>query len=113
MVKSMIEIEICDSNGMILGYSNKRTAFISTLYVHSKYRNKGMGTKLMKLFCENVIKHGCIHIELDDMSDCQRQRNNFYIKSGFKYKSKYGPEMVGNTRNVIRFATHRLKKYVV
>jgi len=96
--------------GKIEGFITERTAIITNLYVKQEFRTKKLGTNLIKMFCEEVIKYGCVNIELDDMSNNQRQENNIYIKLGFKYKYKYGPEMVGNTRNIIKISSVVIKK---
>jgi len=99
--------------GKIEGFITERTAIITNLYVKQEFRTKKLGTKLIKMFCEEVIFiHGCVNIELDDMSDNQRQENNIYIKLGFRYKYKYGPEMVGNTRNIIKNSSVVIKKNI-
>ena len=80
---------------------NKRRGIIHNLWVEEKFRNKKIGRYLLRKLIIKMFDIGIVHIELDDMSDNYRKEHNIYIKHGFKYKYKTGPEMYGNTRQLI------------
>lgn len=86
--------------GSISGVVVERIAYINDLIVYDSFRNQGYGIYLIKEFCDKSTEKGGIRIELDDMSDNSRKEHNIYIKVGFRYKYKYGPEMFGNIRNI-------------
>jgi ribosomal protein S18 acetylase RimI-like enzyme len=80
---------------------NKRRGIIHNLWVKKQFRNKKIGQNLLKKMIEQMYEIDILHIELDDVSDNFRSHNNIYLKHGFKYKYKTGPEMYANTRHLI------------
>lgn len=95
-------IKLCD-NDRIIGYINfetwidhtvKNCATLTALFVSQKYRKQGYATLLMKYFIQIIKNKHIYKIHLDDMSEKFRHCDNIYLKFGFKYTNKTGPEMV-------------------
>ena len=73
---------------------------ITNLYVNILFRNRGIGTKLLKK-CFEISDEIVEFYELDDMTDRYNKKNNIYIKNGFYYVNvengyAVGPEMIKN-----------------
>ncbi|AYV76408.1 MAG: acetyltransferase GNAT family protein [Terrestrivirus sp.] len=100
-----------NKNGSCKGYiqgsyetiGNRRRGMIHNLWVEEQFRNKKIGTHLLRKLVIKMFDMGIVHIELDDMSDNYRKVRNIYVKHGFKYKYETGPEMYGNTRQSMRY----------
>lgn len=76
---------------------------IIDLYVKGEYRNKGIGTKLIKkIILYTYTKYKVKIVKLDDMSDKYRKKNNIYLKLGFHYDEIWGPEMTVLTTTFLR-----------
>lgn len=76
-------------------YYNYYDKNITILNFVSVEQNKGYGSILLNYimkFFNGIIKT----IILDDMSDGYRTKHNIYLKFGFKYIHKDGPEMIYN-----------------
>lgn len=88
--------------GSISGFIiNERQAIITFLSVEPNYRNKGIGTKLLKWFMLQVSHFGVIHVELDDCTDNYRKPHNIYLKYGFEYYNNNN-RMHANVRNTLK-----------
>lgn len=77
----------------LLNFDKIKLVYMKTIWVDSEYSNKGLGSKFIKLICENLAGEGYIRMDLDTA------KNNiigqkFYDKNGFVYK--------GITRSYIR-----------
>ena len=76
-------------------YEGDNSATIIFLKTNRRYRNKGLATKLLKESIKILKELKIKKIELDDMSDNARTKNNIYKKFGFKYINPYPePEMI-------------------
>jgi len=62
--------------------------------------NCGFGSILLKYLIEKIRKTKINIILLDDMSDRYRNSHNIYLKFGFRYISKTGPEMELKINNI-------------
>jgi ribosomal protein S18 acetylase RimI-like enzyme len=70
-----------------------KLVYMKTIWVDSEYSNKGLGTKFIKLICENLANEGYIRMDLDTAkNNVIAQR--FYDKNGFVNK--------GITRSYVR-----------
>ena len=76
-----------------LFYINNFEAYLLQLYVPPFLRNCGHGKQMLFDVATECLKHGCVTIHLDDMSDRFRKKNNIYIRCGFRYNKTIGPEM--------------------
>ena len=62
---------------------------VVNLFVAEGYRNKGIGTILLKRLCSELVKDSINVIQLDDFTDTGR----IYQKFGFTYNVPGSPEM--------------------
>lgn len=71
-------------------HRTKPQCFIDDLYVDSKYRNRGIGKKLLQDAIENAKENDCEVVELTsyrDNVDAHRfYENNNFIKHSYKFK---------------------------
>jgi len=67
--------------GGIKGYAMLEMFYISQLFVEEKYRNIGLGTKLLSKIETVAINHNCNIIRLDTLNN---KSHAFYIKSGYE-----------------------------
>jgi hypothetical protein len=81
---------------------------LDIMVLKSNIKGIGLGTFLLLEACMNS---NVDTISLDDMTENCRTDDNIYIKCGFKYKYKYGPEMIGNTKIVAKLWESIRKKY--
>jgi ribosomal protein S18 acetylase RimI-like enzyme len=83
-------------------YDNKKTSidgkelYIKNLYIDPEYRNKGIGTNLIKLALEEAANNGLVSALLYVESN-QKPATNLYKKIGFKVVGKF------NKTNRIKF----------
>ena len=54
--------------GGVVGYSFGDWLHVGLLWVEESFRNKGSGTKLLKIAENEAVKCGCKHVELDTFS---------------------------------------------
>jgi ribosomal protein S18 acetylase RimI-like enzyme len=66
--------------GGLLGYTLGDWLHIEILWVEESFRNKGNGTKLLRMAENEAVKRGCKHVDLDTMS---WQARPFYEKHGY------------------------------
>lgn len=78
-------------NGKV--YYSNNYIILGSLYVDRKLRNKGIGSILLDQLVQYAKNNHVNKIVLDDMTDNYRQPNNIYLKHGFQYVNKDGPEM--------------------
>ena len=71
--------------------------------LQSTIHGKGNAMHLIKRACQNAFNMGINKVILDDCSDHYRKPHNIYIKMGFKYNQKDGPEMTGSTKKISEF----------
>jgi ribosomal protein S18 acetylase RimI-like enzyme len=65
------------------------------LETNKKYKNRGYASYLIQCIIKKMRKNKIKKIFLDDMSLNAREKNNIYIKNGFKYINEYPePEMI-------------------
>lgn len=74
---------------------------VLTVCFLKSYR-KGLGSYLLAYACSKALEKGILNIELDDCSDRCRKSNNIYVKFGMRYEDAYGPEMIGETKEVVK-----------
>ena len=89
-----------DEDGLIVGgvhgnYSQFGWLYISTLWVSSRVRGGGYGTRLMQLIEGEAIKHGCLNAYLDTFSF---QALDFYRKYGYEIFGELQDFPVGHQR---------------
>ena len=63
--------------GGVLAYTLKDWLHIEILWVEESFRNKGNGTRLLRMAENEAVKRGCRHVDLDTMS---WQARPFYEK---------------------------------
>lgn len=72
-------------------WSSKSLAFIFEIFVLPKYRNAGLGTRLLAFAENKAIKLGCLDIQLDSYPlDKSTDRNwlfSWYEKQGYQKKT--------------------------
>jgi ribosomal protein S18 acetylase RimI-like enzyme len=66
--------------GGVLAYTFGDWLHIEILWVEESFRNKGNGTKLLRMAENEAVKRGCKHVDLDTMS---WQARPFYEKHGY------------------------------
>jgi len=66
--------------GGVLCYTFGDWLHIEILWVEESFRNKGNGTKLLRMAEDEAVKRGCKHVDLDTMS---WQARPFYEKQGY------------------------------
>lgn len=74
---------------------NNKTVFICDFLIYEACRGKGYGKYLLTCFYNHIIeKYKEIKkIILIDCTTRYRQKDNIYLKFGFKYVNKYEPDM--------------------
>ena len=60
-----------------------KLAHVEDVCIDHNYRNKGLGTQLLKFVVNEALKQQCYKIILD----CDEKLEHFYTKSGFKKNS--------------------------
>ena len=75
------------------GRYEDRAMTLMSLSVPKPLRNRGYGTALLRAVALGCRRLGLRRIDLDDMSDRQGQKNNIYVKFGFRYRRPGFPEM--------------------
>lgn len=81
-----LDKKITDSNGNIIAGCIAKmycwnVTYIDTLWVEEKYRELGLGTRLLKVVENTVKEKGCYLIHLDTFDF---QAKEFYEKNGYK-----------------------------
>ena len=66
--------------GGVLAYTLGDWLHIELFWVDESFRNKGNGTKLLRMAENEAVKRGCRHVDLDTMS---WQARPFYEKCGY------------------------------
>ncbi len=66
--------------GGVIGYVYAGWLHIDFLWVEESFRNKGNGTKLLKMIENEAVKCGCKYVDLDTFSF---QARPFYEKHGY------------------------------
>ena len=66
--------------GGVLAYTFGDWLHIELFWVDESYRNKGNGTKLLRMAEDEAVKRGCKHADVDTMS---WQARPFYEKQGY------------------------------
>lgn len=66
--------------GGVIGYVYDGWLHIDFLWIEESFRNRGNGTRLLKMIEEEAVKCGCRHIDLDTFSF---QARPFYEKHGY------------------------------
>jgi GNAT superfamily N-acetyltransferase len=66
--------------GGVMGYAFGDWFHVGLLWVEESLRNKGCGTKLLKMIENEAVRCGCRHIDLDTFSF---QAKPFYEKQGY------------------------------
>jgi GNAT superfamily N-acetyltransferase len=84
---------------------------MTVLFVNSSVQGKGLGTLLLSAVIITAGNEGIEKVTLDDVSNNYRKRDNIYLKLGFRYEKKFGPEMKGTTKCVSRKWRIISKKY--
>lgn len=82
------------------------------IYLFSYVPGKGVGSSLIYYACKKSLEQNISKIELDDCSDHFRKKNNIYLKLGFRYISNFGPEMVGDVKEILNKYQSTLSKSV-
>lgn len=85
-----------------IGVCRDRTFFLMLLRVDEAHRGRGFATRLLRILAEWCRDEGLRRIEVDDMTDRQRQVRNVYVLAGFSYVKSYGPEMQATPRAIMR-----------
>ena len=70
-----------NSIGGILGGTYWGWMYVDILWVHEKYRKKGIGSRLLREAEQEAVRRGCHHVHLDTMS---WQAPEFYKKHGYE-----------------------------
>jgi GNAT superfamily N-acetyltransferase len=66
--------------GGAIGYTFGDWLHVNLLWVDESFRNKGCGTKLLKMMENESVRNGCRHVDLDTLSF---QARPFYEKQGY------------------------------
>lgn len=66
--------------GGVMGHTFGDWLHVSFLWVEESFRNKGYGTKLLKMIEKEGARYGCRHVDLDTLSF---QAKPFYEKHGY------------------------------
>ncbi len=100
----MFWIYVDDNDRVIgsVGYSsieNSSEVWLHRLYVKANLKHQGIGTKLLKIAENHIIKCGktAINVHLGEPKEQWYESRNFYSKHGYKYvKGENSPYMVKN-----------------
>jgi len=79
--------------GLLHAVISDNICSINSLSINDKYQNQGYGSILLYNLIEYCKKNEIKNIILDDMSDRFNQKNNIYLKFGFRYIINGLPEM--------------------
>ena len=74
--------------------------------VDQGHRSRGVGTRLLHHVAEWCRAEGVRRIDVDDMSARHRLPHNVYVRAGFVYYERVGPEMHGSPAAVQRATQH-------
>ncbi len=88
-----------------------RVFLLQHLFVPTDRRRQGIGTHLIGTVARECIARGCRRIDVDDMSQRQRNDRNVYRNTSFVYSSSSGPEMYSNPKRVLRACDFFLSRY--
>jgi GNAT superfamily N-acetyltransferase len=66
--------------GGVVGYTFGDWLHVGLLWIEESFRNKGYGTKLLKMIENEAVKCGCKYVDLDTFSF---QAKPFYEKHGY------------------------------
>tara|TARA_Y100001978_G_C23562545_1_gene370035 strand:- start:467 stop:853 length:387 start_codon:yes stop_codon:yes gene_type:complete len=91
---------------------NERECFLLHFYVPFHLRGNGIGKQMLLKIAHECFENGCRRIDLDDMSDRQRQKKNIYVQTGFKYRNTSGPEMYTSPRYLIKTLKIKYNLYI-
>ena len=86
----------------LLGVRCERTFHILHVWVPVVRRGAGLARALLFKLAEACRAEGVFRLEVDDVSERHRARNNLYLSAGFTYDARSGPEMSATTRTVMR-----------
>lgn len=87
------------------GRYEDRVMSLMSLSVPRPLRNRGVGTALLRGVALGCLRLGLRRIDLDDMSDRFGQKNNIYVKFGFRYRQPGFPEMYSSVHRAIGVRT--------
>ena len=90
--------------GIVPGKADDRVAYLKALRVIPSLRKRGIASALIVAFARVAEERGVRRIELDDMSDRFRMEGNVYVRNGFVYRGKTGPEMYASPKAVLQAA---------
>lgn len=94
----------------LFGVMRDRMFQLMHIFVPCSLRNRGIGTMLLHKMAQHLRDLGCRCIELDDMSERHRQNTNIYVRSGFVYRQKVGPEMTGSPIRILELTSKSLTR---
>jgi hypothetical protein len=77
---------------------NKKIVYILFIHVSIFHRKQGLGTFLLKLCLEHALNNNMKYCELDSN---YKNKNNMFLKAGMRFKSRVGPEMKGNIKDML------------
>ena len=80
--------------GLLHAIIQNNNCNINSLNINFNYQNKGYGSIILSNLIDYCINNQINNITLDDMSDRFNQKNNIYLKFGFRYIENGFPEMV-------------------
>lgn len=80
--------------GYIIFFLDEKTKSATILSLIANKKRCGYGTILLQECIEICKKKQIKIIELDDVTERYRQKNNIYVKYGFQYVHQHGPEMI-------------------
>ena len=106
----MMTITTGDSESGVCGVETDRIFTINYLYVSPENRRHGVATRLLQKLGRWCLVNGIRRIDLDDMSDNHRMKNNIYKKNGFVYRNKdCGCEMYGTPATLTRLTERNIQ----
>lgn len=91
----------CGQCTFVISTHQPNTIIVLCLDVIDKFKNQGIGTRLLNEVMRDAYNSGILRIELEDVSDRCHKKNNIYVKAGLYYK--YGNRdnsMRGNLRHI-------------
>ena len=86
-----VDVEPVGYIALCFGYSIEfagQDAFVDEFYIHPKFRDKGIGTKVLELIKEEAIKMNirALHLEV---ARSNRKAQGLYSRAHFKAREKY------------------------
>ena len=89
-----------NDNEVVGGISGNKVyyclAIVQYLVVHERYRNKGIGTKLLQII-EDILRNEGINVVILTVNP-KKTKPGFYAKRGYRilsmFKNKYGREVI-------------------